>query len=234
MVKMLSTSKTNKDQKFFERFLDNDLDELYSYLSSLYEQIENEKVYSLNKVFDGNSFVDLDRDSIHPADSLSSITYANYNIFKFEHPAIRKLAKAVKNMAQEACEYYGIDFDQQNYYLHGWFNLYKNPISEEFIEKNKDDLGWHEHAGSGAPYFHGYYSVYAEPSKTFYRVFEDDVEVDNKNNRAILSETGHPHAMGSWNLEKPRITIAYDIMPTNNQPNYSFRRQNERSAFPLL
>lgn len=234
MPKMLSTSKTNKEHKFFERFLENDLDSLYDYLTKLYNEIEGSNVYSLDTVFDGNSFVPLDKENIHPADSLSSLTYANYNIFKFEHPAIRQLAKEVKSMVIEACEYYGIDFDAQNFYLHGWFNLYKNPISESFVETNKDDLGWHEHAGSGIPYFHGYYSVYAEPSKTYYRVFENDVENNNVNNRAILSETGHPHAMGDWNLDKPRITIAYDIMPTNNFPNYSFRRQNERPSFPLL
>ena len=234
MPKMLSTSKTDKDHKFFERFLDNDLDDLYQYLTDLYSNIENGNVYELNKVFDGNSFMVLDRDKIHPADSLSSLTYSNYNIFKFEHPAIRKLAKEVKSMVLEACEYYDIDFDKQNYYLHGWFNLYKNPISKDFVDTNKDDLGWHEHAGSGIPYFHGYYSVNAEPSTTYYLVFENDVENYNKNNRAILSETGHPHAMGDWNLDKPRITIAYDVMPTNNTPNYSFRRQHDRPAFPLL
>jgi hypothetical protein len=35
----------------------------------------------------------------------------------------------------------------------------------------------------------------------------------NKDNRAILSETGHPHAMADWDWEGPRITIAYDVVP---------------------
>jgi hypothetical protein len=234
MPKMLSTSKTNKEHKFFERFLDNNLDDLYNYLSILYSEIESGKVYSLDTFFDGNSFVELDRKSLHPADSISSKTYSNYNIFKFEHQAIRNLGKEIKSMVIEACDYYGIDFDEQNYYLHGWFNLYKNPISKNFVETNKDNLGWHEHSGSGMPYFHGYYSVYAEPSTTYYRVFEDDVEISNKNNRAILSETGHPHAMGEWDLIKPRITIAYDVIPTPKESNDLFRRQNERAAFPLF
>jgi hypothetical protein len=32
----------------------------------------------------------------------------------------------------------------------------------------------------------------------------------------IVSEMGHPHAMGNWDWEGPRITIAYDIMPLNS------------------
>jgi hypothetical protein len=28
-----------------------------------------------------------------------------------------------------------------------------------------------------------------------------------------LSETGHPHGIGPWLSDSPRITIAYDISP---------------------
>ena len=68
----------------------------------------------------------------------------------------------------------------------------------------------------GAPWFHGYYCVNAEPSSTFYQINGDESNVFeniNKNNRAILSETGHPHGRDDWFQEKPRITIAYDISP---------------------
>jgi hypothetical protein len=33
----------------------------------------------------------------------------------------------------------------------------------------------------------------------------------NKNNRLVVSETGHPHGRDDWYEERPRITIAYDI-----------------------
>jgi hypothetical protein len=76
-------------------------------------------------------------------------------------------------------------------------------------------MPWHDHGGEGFPFLHGYYSVSAEPSKTYYKVFGKDVIINNKNNVAILSETGHAHAMAPWNLSKDRITIAYDIFPIN-------------------
>lgn len=230
----ISSSKTQKEHRFFERVLDNDVEDLYSYLSALYEEIKSERLYSFDHIFDGRSYRSIKDDNIHPGDSLSSITAENYNIFRFEHPGIRNLAKNVRSMVKEACEYYEIDFDSQNYYIHGWFNLYSNPISEDFISTNKDDLGWHEHSGDGIPYFHGYYCVNAEPSVTYYKIFDTDIENNNINNRAILSETGHQHAMGQWNLPKPRITIAYDIIPIDNVANYDFRRQHARDYFPLL
>jgi hypothetical protein len=50
----------------------------------------------------------------------------------------------------------------------------------------------------------------------------------NKNNRAILSETGHPHAMGDWDWEGPRITIAYDVVPLRYMGD-----SQEQHYFPL-
>ena len=40
----------------------------------------------------------------------------------------------------------------------------------------------------------------------------------NKNNRAILSEMGHPHSQADWEWEGKRITVAYDIVPLMSLP----------------
>ena len=107
-------------------------------------------------------------------------------------------------MTIEACDHYGLKFDLEQFMVQGWFNINYN---------KKGKLDWHEHGGNGAPHFHGYYCVNAEPSTTHYRVFDKEIENINKNNRAILSETGHPHAMADWDWDGPRITIAYDVIP---------------------
>jgi hypothetical protein len=65
----------------------------------------------------------------------------------------------------------------------------------------------------------GYYCIKAEPSSTFYKLENKDdsiIENHNKDNRLILSEMGHPHAMGDWDWDGPRITLAYDIAPLEN------------------
>ena len=189
-----STSKSTIPHKFFEKFLDNDLEDLSSFLLTQYERIERGEI--LRKENEISQF--------DTSGSKSTSNWNNYNAFQFYHPAIHKLFSAVKSMTIEACEYYKIDFEKEQYMIQGWFNVNN-------IKKGK--LNWHDHGGDGAPHFHGYYCVKAEPSNTFYKVFEEDVTNINKNNRAILSETGHPHAMGDWSWEGPRITLAYDVSP---------------------
>jgi hypothetical protein len=96
--------------------------------------------------------------------------------------------------------------------VQGWFNtdgMAEPPLNE--------DTHYHDHlGGTGAPNFHGYYSIDAEPSVTYYKIGGHDatpIENVNKNNRVILSETGHPHGIGAWPFDKPRITLAYDVSP---------------------
>lgn len=195
-------------QKFFERFLDNDLDDLFEYLQL--KQLD---------ILAGNV------DTI-PTDKISEFDIYNgpstqlcnyYNIFDFDNSAITKLKEELKSATKEACDYYGIEFESQNFHIHGWFNLdYQSPENKETgVSPLKHPEHYHDHmGGEGAPVFHGYYCVNAEPSITYYKIDRlIDFENINKNNRAVLSETGHPHGRDDWYFEKPRITIAYDIAP---------------------
>jgi hypothetical protein len=192
-----------KEHKFFERYLSNDLDKLSSELTSRYELITTAKLAGITPNFRG---------AWESSGSLSTVKWQEYNVFQFHIPEIHSLYKAISDMVKEACEYYEIDFNDQQYMVQGWFNI---------NHANVGKLDWHDHAAKGqfAPYFHGYYCVKAEPSITQYRLFDkEDMVVDNvnKNNRAIVSEMGHPHAMGDWSWEGPRITVAYDILPLRN------------------
>lgn len=216
----LDTIGIKKSHKFFDVFLDNDLNSLYSYLTNLNEKIIVDNVCRIPE----ESFLKY-KDSPGAATAFG-ITY--YNIFTFTHPGIRKLYNSLSELTKEACKYYDIDFYSQQYFIHGWFNLDYKTI------KSKHDIGgvnplknphhFHDHSGGmGSPWFHGYYCVNAEPSSTFYKINGDDnniFENINKNNRAILSETGHPHGRDDWFDDRPRITIAYDISPANNSVSF--------------
>jgi len=177
--------------KFFERNIKNDLNSLKEFLL-----IKNNEII-INNIENG-----ILKNSTQLAHK--------YNIFKFEFDSISNLQEEIRSMTQEACEYYKIDYDQQNYMIRGWFN-YDN--EKHLYDKNQ----LHDHSGgTGIPNFHGYYCVDAEPSVTHYAINKDInciFENINKNNRAILSETGHPHARGNWKENFSRITIAYDISP---------------------
>ena len=190
-----------KQHKFFERFLDNDLDALAKELNIRYGMIERAEIEGVTPIGNNESWIE--------SGSVSTTKWKQYNVFQFHIDGIRKLYNSISDMTKEACQYYDIDFNSQQYMLQGWFNINYSQVGK---------LGWHDHGGPEdfAPYFHGFYCVSAEPSSTFYQIHRDPNNVFeniNKNNRAILSEMGHPHSMGGWNWDCPRITIAYDIIP---------------------
>jgi hypothetical protein len=185
-----------KEHKFFDRILDNDLSNLSNELIDRYHKIEQAKIIGVSKVGDNEYWAS--------SNSVSTMKWQQYNVFQFHIPEIYNLYLSISEMVKEACDYYEIDFNEQKFMLQGWFNI---------NETKKGKLDWHDHGPSGAPNFHGYYCVSAEPSQTHYRVFDKDVVNHNKNNRAILSEMGHYHAMADWDWEGPRITVAYDIIP---------------------
>jgi hypothetical protein len=205
-----------KDHKFFERMLDTDTDRLAFYLSRQYENIQNLTLPGIKEVGKQEIWTE--------SGSLSTVKWREYNVFQFLNPDIHKLYKTLAEVMREACDYYEINFDEQEYMVQGWFNI---------NHKKAGKLDWHDHGGPYAPHFHGYYCVKAEPSTTHYRLFGDpNREVENKNidNRMIVSEMGHPHAQADWDWEGPRITIAYDIVPLKSLAQ---ARQSEQHWIPL-
>lgn len=206
-----------KEHKFFERYLDNNLDKLKRELKKRYNLMENLKFSGVNKVKEKDYWLE--------SGSISTIKWNQYNVFQFNIEGIYSLFKSISDMVKEACEYYEINFEEQEYIIQGWFNV---------NNKNIGKLDWHDHGDPYAPNFHGYYCVNAEPSITHYRLFnkfENQINNINKNNRAIISEMGHPHAMGDWDWDGERITIAYDIIPLNRLPKgYEY----EQHWIPLL
>jgi len=199
-----------KEHKFFEIFLDNDLNKLYDDLHSVQaDMIEN-------------NFFRVPEDIIekfrkNPSGSATQLGQY-YNIFHLSTKEIVCLYDGLSKLTKEACKYYGIDIEKEQYMIHGWFNLdFPNPVGTKDISPLHNPSHFHDHSeGHGAPWFHGYYCVNAEPSSTFYKIGGSDGEIFeniNKNNRAIISETGHPHGRDDWYENTARITIAYDITP---------------------
>lgn len=149
------------------------------------------------------------------AESAMTILGSHYNIFTWDNEAIKNLKHALADTIKEACEYYGIDYDSSEYMINGWFNLDLGSKYGNNPYNPNNTSGFHDHMdGKGAPVFHGYYCVNAEPSSTHYLINrEKPFENINKNNRLVVSETGHPHSIGNWDWDGYRITIAYDISP---------------------
>lgn len=212
-IKSVSTS--TQPHKFFERTLNNDLIKLALELQDRYRKIERAEVIGVTEVKENEIW--------QSSNSVSTMKWREYNVFQFHIDGIYNLYKSVSEMVKEACEYYQIDFNSQRYMIQGWFNI---------NHAKKGKLDWHDHGPDGAPNFHGYYCVKAEPSITYYKVFDNNVENHNINNRAVLSEMGHPHAQGDWDWDGPRITVAYDIIPLKDLQKFGM--QQEQHWIPLL
>lgn len=191
----------NKPHQFFEKHLDNDLNKMMDHLIQVYRDMQNANLR-------GVSPVGSEKDKFWiESGSVSTVKWTEYNVFQFYTEEIHNVYSAVRDLAIEACDYYGVNFKEQKYYIQGWFNINDRKVGK---------LNWHDHGGPWAPFWHGYYCIKAEPSSTFYKIENRDdliVENHNKDNRLILSEMGHPHAMGDWDWDGPRITLAYDIVP---------------------
>ena len=201
-----------KPHKFFDKYLDNDLNRLSKFLLKQYDKIQNKEI-------DGITPLDKQKDYWVESGSLSTIKWNEYNVFQFYNNEIYNLFSGLRSVVKEACDYYEINYDEQKYMVQGWFNINYNTVGK---------LDWHDHGptyeekltkNNSGNYslkqymnFHGYYCVNAEPSVTHYLIDnERPFENINKNNRLILSQMGHPHAMSNWEWDGPRITIAYDV-----------------------
>jgi len=193
--------KYDKPHKFFEKYLNNDLDKMSDYLKGAYHDIANATLPGVSPVGSNGEEYWLESGSI------STVKWSEYNVFQFYDEQVYNVFSAIKDLTVEACDYYGVDFKKEKYYVQGWFNI---------NDRKTGKLNWHDHGGPWAPFYHGYYCIKAEPSSTFYKLENrEDLIVENKNkdNRVILSEMGHPHAQGDWDWDGPRITLAYDIVP---------------------
>jgi hypothetical protein len=142
-----SVSTSTQPHKFFERFLDNNLTVLSAELQDRYAKIEQAKLIGVSPVGENENW--------KQSNSVSTMKWRQYNVFQFHSTGIYNLYSAIRSMVVEACDYYGLDFDKEQFMVQGWFNI---------THSGKGKLDWHDHGPNGAPNFHGYYSVSAEPS----------------------------------------------------------------------
>lgn len=199
---------TGKDHKFFERDIPVDT-EIRAWAEEWYLHLKNkspEKAAMLNYT--------------KPADARAMQEFIwSENILGQYHPFAYDILKSLAEVTKEACEYYGLDPHKERYYVHSWLNYARGPR----LIRN-DDIHL-DHHGDFSDRFHGYYSINADPSITYYELDEDSVDhpqglwpVHNKNGRVLLSLNGYDHGVYRWESEEPRITLAYNIIPQRDVP----------------
>lgn len=186
-----------KPHKFFELQSDNNLENIINFLGEKYNEMKQDNWVDKTRFYDPGNH------------------HFSYNLFHFYSKEIYNLQNDIKKLVIEACDYYDIDFNQQNYYIHGWFNYWPGQSN---IAIHPDKLRYHDHGDLSPNLFHGYYCVSAEPSITHYKIDGERFDNINKDNRIIVSKNGYPHSPGKWVKNSPRITIAYNISPLEFLP----------------
>jgi len=105
----------------------------------------------------------------------------------------------------------------RNYVLQSWLNVYRKG----------EKIDWHNHWSPEYDGYHGFYCVDVEemPSSTLYKfpdVSQDITTIPSKNGRLVFGKSNNDqHTSTLWDCDsKPRITIAFDIVPIISARNF--------------
>lgn len=164
----------------------------------------------------------LDYPSTYYGESASSVSkyYAYYNYLMMPCAGMSKLFNNIRDTFID-CNNHAYDGNPPDteYYIQCWLNYYN---TGEFID-------WHSHLTPQARSWHGFYCVDVEPnSSTQYRHGIDEFEIKSKNNMLVIGKScDDMHRSSDWMEEKPRITVAFDIVPWQNTTGFLGKIKNE-------
>jgi hypothetical protein len=157
--------------------------------------------------------------------------FSLYNYLMYPIPGMTKLYENIKEEFHSVIKEndHGIKlFDE--YHIQCWLNVYKKG----------DYLDWHGHWQSEYCSWHGFYCVNVEPnSETIYRIEgrkvpDDDIHIESKNNLLVISPSGRDlHRSSEWHSDEPRITVAFDIVPTEILFSNQFHITNKNHWIPI-
>lgn len=135
--------------------------------------------------------------------TMTTKLYMEYNVLMFAYHEFHSLYNQIRKTFHEVLE--NNDKNEKNYYIQCWMNVYEK---EQFID-------WHGHWPPMANAWHGFYCVDCEPSKTTYKIFGEDIDIPSEDGLLVIGESdGDIHRTWPWTeSDRPRITIAFDIVP---------------------
>ena len=167
-----------------------DVDKLEASCLRLYRYIVDEFTGTPGRDYDGES-------------TLTTALYTRYNLLMYPDEEIHNLYTFICKAFRQAS---GLT---EPHWIQCWLNVYKRG---NFID-------WHTHWPAEVKSWHGYYGVYVDDSVTTYRVPKQDVDykqidVENINGQVIMSPSNDDeHRTWPWLKHRPRITVAFDIVP---------------------
>jgi hypothetical protein len=134
--------------------------------------------------------------------NLTSAKNQSYNLFTFPVKELHELYQAmVKNITPL------LDKDT-SYVLKSWMNVYRNG----------DKVSWHQHWPPKDKVWHGFYCVNVgkNESATNYKIpgIKEIINVPSIDGLLVVGKSDDDkHSSTEWQGNKPRITLAFDIVP---------------------
>lgn len=130
--------------------------------------------------------------------------YTKYNLLMYPFDQFYELHEEIKRV------FYANNKTDEKYYIQCWLNFYRRG----------DYIPYHSHWDAEERSWHGFYCVDCEPSRTTYKLpgVDEPVDIPSENNLLVMGKSeGDKHRTWPWTeKDRPRITIAFDIIPRAN------------------
>jgi hypothetical protein len=210
--------------------LNKHVDGLYSVDTALNVKQVKDTCFKLYDIIKTN----FQNNSDHNGQStLDTELHTKYNLLLYPLPGIHELYFEISKVFHECKLKENIGLNEK-YVIQSWLNFF-----------NKGDfIDWHQHTSVDFNCWHGFLCVDTEPdSFTSYKWPNEKnniIDVPSKNGRIVMGRSnGDVHRSSEWPyLDRPRITIAFDIVPTRfvtgwcmkNDPDPRYLNAMKRSA----
>lgn len=156
--------------------------------------------------------------------TLDTELHTRYNLLLYPFAGIHELYFSISKIFHD-CRIRENNGLNEKYVIQSWLNFF-----------NKGDyIDWHQHTTVDFNCWHGFLCVDTEPeSFTSYKWpnhldRNTIIDVPSKNGRIVMGRSnGDVHRSSEWPYEdRPRITIAFDIVPTRFVTGYCLKNYSE-------
>ena len=213
----MTTRKIEKTARNWEKFKKQQIGSMTNY----HDYVYSIKLKSLNNMELIKYCLEVEemlRNTLKPIENpgwYGTFTTANhdsYNFLTFPNVEVNKLYKEISKYASYLLE-------DKVYMIKSWVNIYR-----------KDEkVDWHDHWPAPKKVWHGFYCVQVGDSYTEYKIpkVEDVIKINSKEGLLVIGKSENDkHRSSRWTeIDRPRITIAFDIVPVDSienklQPNH--------------
>jgi hypothetical protein len=146
--------------------------------------------------------INLQQDSYKEFGSFTTSIFQKYNLFSFP---CKEASILYRELVSNIIPY--LD-KSEHYWIQCWFNVFRE----------NESINWHSHWDKELKIWHGFYCVNTKNSYTEYKIpnLKEIIKVPSQDSRLVFGKSdGDEHRSSIWeNKNKPRVTIAFDIIPS--------------------